>query len=807
MAIDLGDDGITYNQSSPQPGPNNFQSFPIIATASSGKIEGWLGGSAPDATFRVDVFASAGYSLKGAGQAQSYLGSLEVTTDDDGSVVFDVPFAPPIGLPVLTATATDQFGDTSEVSGLRPGVLEVSQPVVRKSAGQPLVLLSAASGDGITLNDPEAGPLDLTWMLNLSVPSGTLELSTTTGLTGSGDGTSTLTYQGLLSAVNAALDGMQYTPAPGFHGDAVIDIEAHSAGALPARVQVLFSDGLFLVTTTADSGPGSLRQAILDSNLATGGTNAIDFSLPGSGIRTIVPLAPLPAITNPVVVDGFTQQGYSGTPLIQITGAQAGTGDGLLITSSGSTIRGLEITSFLRGAGIHISGASATLNTIAANDLGTDPTGAQTLANDFGVQVSGGASDNLIGGPSAASGNLIAFNFGPGVSVLDDSTLGNQISSNRVFSNDDNTGVQFDGDSHITLPNNLISGFGQAETIEAMFQTTSGGVILGYQSVAYDQDYEVVPEDYQSSLYVGTDGRLFGGLAGFPLIASNVDVADGLPHQVALVADDSSGTESLYLDGQLIGSASGSLRVIDGGFNQIGVGYTADHFPDANNDWYSFVGEINNLRIWSAARSAAQVRQDMVTAPLDTESDLAADFRFDDGTGLKAHDQTANHNDGDLMGVLGHVPVWVSSPGVAIDLAGDGVTYNGASPRQGPNNLQNFPILATTASGGFVGWLSGSLAETTFRIDLFANANYSAQGARRPRTTSGRWMRRPTARARSSSTSHSPRRRIFRLSPPLPPIQAATPRKFRPGGEPSWRRRNRMSALPRTFPSSSRRQG
>ena len=53
----------------------------------------------------------------------------------------------------------------------------------------------------------------------------------------------------------------------------------------------------FSVTNTADSGPGSLRQAILDSNAATAATNTIDFAIPGTGVQTIVPVAPLPAIT------------------------------------------------------------------------------------------------------------------------------------------------------------------------------------------------------------------------------------------------------------------------------------------------------------------------------------------------------------------------------------------------------------------------------------------------------------------------------------------------------------------------------
>ena len=84
---------------------------------------------------------------------------------------------------------------------------------------------------------------------------------------------------------------------------------------------------------TADSGPGSLRQAILDSDAATGTTNTIDFAIPGQGVQTIEPVSPLPAITNPVLIDGSSQPGYDGTPLIELNGSQAGTGDGLTITA------------------------------------------------------------------------------------------------------------------------------------------------------------------------------------------------------------------------------------------------------------------------------------------------------------------------------------------------------------------------------------------------------------------------------------------------------------------------------------------
>ena len=55
-----------------------------------------------------------------------------------------------------------------------------------------------------------------------------------------------------------------------------------------------------LVTNTSDSGPGSLRQAILDSNADAGDVDRISFNIPGTGVRTIAPLTGLPAITQPV---------------------------------------------------------------------------------------------------------------------------------------------------------------------------------------------------------------------------------------------------------------------------------------------------------------------------------------------------------------------------------------------------------------------------------------------------------------------------------------------------------------------------
>src|SRR6516162_7445243 len=77
-----------------------------------------------------------------------------------------------------------------------------------------------------------------------------------------------------------------------------------------------------LVTTTSDSGDGSLRAAIIAVNGSGGGT--INFKI-GTGAQTIALLSALPAITTPVTIAGNSQPGFAGSPLIELNGAGAGT--------------------------------------------------------------------------------------------------------------------------------------------------------------------------------------------------------------------------------------------------------------------------------------------------------------------------------------------------------------------------------------------------------------------------------------------------------------------------------------------------
>jgi hypothetical protein len=181
----------------------------------------------------------------------------------------------------------------------------------------------------------------------------------------------------------------------------------------------------FTVTSTADAGVGSLRQAILDANTQPG-LDAILFDIAGPGPHTISPLSPLPALTQPTVIDGSTQTGYSGTPLIEIEGSSAGgAAIGLALQGGASTVRALAINRF--GTGIDMTGAGG--NAVLGSRIGTDPAGVVALPNGTGVRADFSSPSSNIGGPLVNEGNLISGNTGVGLLLL---SGGHRVVGNRI---------------------------------------------------------------------------------------------------------------------------------------------------------------------------------------------------------------------------------------------------------------------------------------------------------------------------------------------------------------------------------------
>ncbi|HEV8428910.1 MAG TPA: SBBP repeat-containing protein [Pyrinomonadaceae bacterium] len=171
----------------------------------------------------------------------------------------------------------------------------------------------------------------------------------------------------------------------------------------------------FVVTNNNNHGAGSLREAIINAN-ATPGTDTITFNIPGSGVKTISVLTALPAITDRVVIDAATQPGYAGAPLIELDGlglAFIG-GDGLSIKAGGSTVRGLSIGNFRGGSGISLNACDN--NLIQGNYIGVAANGTTAKQNSRGIQLTN-SSNNVIGGTSAQTRNVISGNQGNGIDI------------------------------------------------------------------------------------------------------------------------------------------------------------------------------------------------------------------------------------------------------------------------------------------------------------------------------------------------------------------------------------------------------
>ena len=220
------------------------------------------------------------------------------------------------------------------------------------------------------------------------------------------------------------------------------------------------------VTNVNDSGPGSLRQAILDAN-ASSGLDTIAFNIPGTGPHTIQPLSALPSITDPVVVDGYTQPGTSANTnppelgsnavlKIELDGSMATTGPpppsvhGLVIAAGGSTVRGLVINRFVTGDGIRFSTEFGGIggegnNLVEGNFIGTDLTGTAALGNNRAVTIVN--PNNRIGGRVPEARNVLSGNdFG--VWLQDDLATGNLVEGNYIGTAADGVsplGNTFDG--------------------------------------------------------------------------------------------------------------------------------------------------------------------------------------------------------------------------------------------------------------------------------------------------------------------------------------------------------------------------
>ena len=446
---------------------------------------------------------------------------------------------------------------------------------------------------------------------------------------------------------------------------------------------------IFTVTNTNDSGAGSLRQAITDSN-ASPDISTIRFNIQ-SGNLTIIPASLLPSITGPVTIDGTTQPGFAGTPLIELNGAGLQTNG--LVCQAAVTIKGLVINRF-GGHGIFL-GSGSSGSVIVGNYIGTNVTGTAALGNSSGINVSGlSISDITIGGTTAGTRNIISGNRVHGIDigiaynvVVQGNFIGTDItgtldlgnSSNGIFASN-----IFGNDSHMTIggpgaaARNLISGNG------------------GFGIYVRDHSHGSLIQGN----YIGTD--ITGSVA---------------------IGNSSDGLKIESMNNQLLGN------VISGNFGR-GI--------DLNN---AAQNVIQGNRIGTDASGSAGLGNNQGGLLLEGSSSFNTIGLDSNGLGT-GNTIAFNANMGVI--ILGNSVAnsmrgnsIFSNSFMGINLVGAADTGFGVTPNDtgdgdtGPNNLQNFPVLTSVLSSNGNLTVQGTLnstAGTSFRIELFSNDACSVSG-------------------------------------------------------------------------------
>jgi hypothetical protein len=513
-----------------------------------------------------------------------------------------------------------------------------------------------------------------------------------------------------LTAVQDSLDETNET--------IVVDISGVTNGTESGTQQVMATivdDDRMLsltVTNTNDSGLGSLRQAILDanaSNNASLGQDRIQFSI-GSGAKTIDLATGLPTITDPVIIDGTTQPGFVGTPLIELNGAGAGADvDALVISASDSVVRGFVINRF-SGFGVVLTGAAATRNVIAGNYIGTNTAGTAVLGNaKTGVWIKDGAHNNLVGSDGnglndALEANVVAGNGFDGITIEGVGSDANVIAGNFIGTNA--TGTVALGGNHFGVlikggaKRNLVGTDGDGIGDSAERNVISGNLWDGAFIGDPGTDSNVVAGNYigvdvnGATALANSNGVRIDNGAKSNLIGTNVNgVADLAERNVI------SGNRN---DGVLIIAAGTSNNTVAG--NYIGVDATG-LVPVGNS--------LSGVAIIDASNNLIGGNQSGAGNVLSNNGFDGVAILSGTGNGVLRNSISAN----------GRLGIELKPDDVTLNDVGDGDT--------GPNNLQNFPVLSAASRSATNTQIQGtinSIANSQYQLDFFASDVADASG-------------------------------------------------------------------------------
>jgi CSLREA domain-containing protein len=242
----------------------------------------------------------------------------------------------------------------------------------------------------------------------------------------------------------------------------------------------------FTVNSTADTGDATpdstcdtctLREAIQEANANNNPTETdlINFNISGTGVHTISPNSALPNISEPVIIDGYSQPGSSANTLakdtnavlqVELNGTNAGIATALTIGAKKSVVKGLVINRFERFGIAFVGGVASNGSKVEGNFIGTDPAGINDLGNT-GNGVSLTANSNIVvGGTSPEKRNLISGNEVNGVVMFGFGEGGNNKVQGNLIGTDKNGSANLgNGENGVLIlatANNTVGGSSKA---------------------------------------------------------------------------------------------------------------------------------------------------------------------------------------------------------------------------------------------------------------------------------------------------------------------------------------------------------
>jgi hypothetical protein len=525
----------------------------------------------------------------------------------------------------------------------------------------------------------------------------------------------------------------------------------------------------FTVTNTLDTGGGSFRQAISDAN-ANSGPDTIVFSVPGSEVHTISPSSALPTITDPVVIDGYTQSGATISTLtnsdnavlkIQLEGSVTVSGAGLHISTSNCTVRGLIINRFPGNAVVLDTGTG---HIIEGNFIGTDSSGKKALPNTgIAVFVLEGGT-NTIGGMVPAARNIISGNNDTGIELR---SSGTRIQGNFIGVDATGTNALGNGARGITLvfdDGNIVGGTnsGAHNVISA---NAADGIFIGSGRHLVQGNFIGTDATGTKALGNGGNGVALGNgasgntIGGATRAARNI-ISDNPGDGVSILYLASSnkvqgnfigtdatgtiampnGTRGVFTDGigTLIGGAAATSGLPPGnlisGNTECGVqlGFNAQSTLVQGNIIGADIAGTASIR---NGRDGVMVefQAGSVANVGGTSSGEGNLIAFNGGSGVAISEATAGSITTNVP-VLGNSIFANAGLGIAFVLPALGpilTTNDLCDADNGPNRLQNFPVLTNVSvdlGGVTIQGFLASAPHKTYRLEFFANTTRDPTG-------------------------------------------------------------------------------